>query len=266
LARAVNQGEASGVNEVLDRDFSDISCLMMNSCRDKAFSRLVLDGYRTYLEKIAQGAGDWASQTDWLWEMLGAFNRFQLLTPLRKGELGVDGLNRAAADILHGAGLIPATHGWYSGRPVMVTRNDYNLGLMNGDIGIAVEVGDDGAQDPLTPLEGRAGSQAGSRMLRVVFPMADRSLKQVLPSRLEAVETVYAMTVHKSQGSEFDHTALVLPGTMSPVMTRELVYTGITRARSFFTLAGPSTDILARAVSQRTHRASGLGDLLRSGS
>jgi exodeoxyribonuclease V alpha subunit len=87
-------------------------------------------------------------------------------------------------------------------------------------------------------------------------------LKQVLPSRLEAVETVYAMTVHKSQGSEFDHTALVMPDTVSPVMTRELVYTGITRARSFFTLAGTATDLLAEAVKQRTHRASGLGDLL----
>ena len=64
--------------------------------------------------------------------------------------------------------------------------------------------------------------------------MADGSVKQVLPSRLESVETVYAMTVHKSQGSEFDHTALILPDTMSPVLTRELIYTGITRARSFF--------------------------------
>jgi len=76
---------------------------------------------------------------------------------------------------------------------------------------------------------------------------------------------VYAMTVHKSQGSEFDHTALVLPDTLSPVLTRELVYTGITRARTFFTLAGTSTDLLAEAVKQRTHRASGLGDLLLHG-
>jgi exodeoxyribonuclease V alpha subunit len=73
------------------------------------------------------------------------------------------------------------------------------------------------------------------------------------------------MTVHKSQGSEFDHTALVMPDTMSPVLTRELIYTGITRARSFFTLAGSSTNILASAVKQQTHRASGLGDLLFQG-
>jgi len=79
--------------------------------------------------------------------------------------------------------------------------------------------------------------------------MADGSLKQVLPSRLGAVETVY-------------HTALVMPDTMSPVLTRELIYTGITRARSFFTLAGTSTVLLAEAVKQRTHRASGLKDLL----
>jgi exodeoxyribonuclease V alpha subunit len=95
--------------------------------------------------------------------------------------------------------------------------------------------------------------------------MADGSLKQVFPSRLEALETVYAMTVHKSQGSEFGHTAFVMPDTMSPVLTRELIYTGITRARSFFTLAGTSTTLLVEAVKQQTHRASGLGDLLFQG-
>jgi exodeoxyribonuclease V alpha subunit len=100
------------------------------------------------------------------------------------------------------------------------------------------------------------------RCLRVVFPVADGGLKKVLPSRLSDVETVYAMTVHKSQGSEFEHTALVLPEAMNPVLTRELVYTGITRAKSWFTLVSPGMDILEQAVQRRTHRASGLGELL----
>jgi exodeoxyribonuclease V alpha subunit len=95
-----------------------------------------------------------------------------------------------------------------------------------------------------------------------VFPVADGGLKKVLPSRLSDVETVYAMTVHKSQGSEFEHTALVLPDAMNPVLTRELVYTGITRAKSWFTLISPGMDILEQAVQRRTHRASGLGELL----
>src|SRR5690606_39828317 len=96
-------------------------------------------------------------------------------------------------------------------RPVLVTRNDYGLGLMNGDIGISL-------RDPQD--QGR---------LRVFFALADGSIKRVLPSRLADVETVYAMTVHKSQGSAFAHTALLMPDQTSPVLTRELVYTGITQ-------------------------------------
>ncbi|MCP4118736.1 MAG: exodeoxyribonuclease V subunit alpha [Desulfobacteraceae bacterium] len=264
LARSVNRGHGDQVNDVWNQGFSDITRLVVNSCEDSGFRRLVLDGnpaafagaeggtrpvgYRAYLETIAGGPGGWESETDWLWAVLSGFSRFQLLTPLRKGDWGVEGLNGITARILYKAGLIPATVGWYPGRPVLVTRNDYSLGLMNGDIGIVLKVTDE--RNP------------GTRGLRVVFPMADGSLKRVLPSRLGEVETVYAMTVHKSQGSEFDHTALVLPDTMSPVLTRELVYTGITRARSWFTMASPPGSLLAAAVAQRTHRASGLGDLL----
>jgi exodeoxyribonuclease V alpha subunit len=136
------------------------------------------------------------------------------------------------------------------GRPVLITRNDYTLGLMNGDIGIALPLGLD------NPSKGRT--------LRVVFPMADGSLKKVLPSRLNDVETVYAMTVHKSQGSEFDHAVMVLPEATKPVLTRELAYTGITRARRRFTLAGPNLELLSESVQKRTHRASGLGELFGS--
>ena len=263
LARAVNQGHDKQVVRIWEKGYADMSHLVIHSCEDARFRSLVLDGnpkifphaaeepagYRDYLEIMAGGSAAWPSEDHWFRAVLERFNRFQLLSPVRKGDWGVEGLNHIAAQILYHAGLIRATRGWYPGRPVMVTRNDYRLGLMNGDIGIVLEV--DNEKEPLP-----------EKTLRVVFPMADGTLKQVLPSRLEAVETVYAMTVHKSQGSEFDHTALVMPDTMSPVLTRELVYTGITRARYFFTLAGTSTDLLAEAVKQRTHRASGLGDLL----
>lgn len=266
LARSVNKGDGRHVNAVWNQQFSDISHLVLNSCDEPGFRRLVLDGnpreftseegtdppvgYRAYLEIITKGPRAWESETAWHWAVLSNFNRFQLLTPLRKGDWGVEGLNKITADILYKAGLIQATQGWYPGRPVLVTRNDYSLGLMNGDIGIVLDVADE--------------QNSGNSGLRVVFPMADGSLKQVLPSRLGEVETVYAMTVHKSQGSEFDHTALVLPETMSPVLTRELVYTGITRARSWFTLAGPPGELLGEAVAQLTHRASGLRDLLET--
>ncbi|HKJ98964.1 MAG TPA: exodeoxyribonuclease V subunit alpha, partial [Desulfotignum sp.] len=274
LARAVNQGDDQQIVRIWEKGYADMLHLMIQSCEDAGFRRLVLDGspkafphaaeepagYRSYLDIMARGSGSWPSEDHWFRAVLEGFNRFQLLSPVRKGDWGVEGLSQIAAQILYHAGLIRATRGWYPGRPVMVTRNDYRLGLMNGDIGIVLEVDNTGRKD-----KGKESKNLPEKALRVVFPMAEGALKQVLPSRLEAVETVYAMTVHKSQGSEFDHTALVMPDTVSPVLTRELVYTGITRARSFFTLAGPSTALLAEAVKQRTHRASGLGELLLQG-
>jgi exodeoxyribonuclease V alpha subunit len=104
---------------------------------------------------------------------------------------------------------LPRHSRWYEGRPVMISRNDSALGLFNGDIGIALE---------------RGG-------LRVWFPMPDGSIKSVQPSRLPEHDTAWAMTVHKSQGSEFDHAALILPARSVPLVTRELVYTAITRAK-----------------------------------
>jgi len=123
----------------------------------------------------------------------------------------------------------------------MVTRNDYNLGLMNGDVGLCLET---------------------ERGLRVAFAQADAagqaSVRWVLPSRLDAVETVFAMTVHKSQGSEFDHVALVLPDRAAPVLTRELLYTGITRAKQRLTLVAPQAGVLRQAVVQKVWRSGGL--------
>ena len=152
-------------------------------------------------------------------------------------------------EALEKEGLIDTAGGlrqWYAGRPVLVTGNDYGLGLMNGDIGITL--------DPPHPDDG------SRRMLRVAFPAGDGSdrIKWVLPSRLKAVDTVFAMTVHKSQGSEFDHTALVLPNAPNPILTRELVYTGITRARHWLTLVEPGRGQLNDAVKRRVVRVSGL--------
>jgi len=104
---------------------------------------------------------------------------------------------------LRKARLIDGDEQWYEGRPVLMTRNDYGLGLMNGDIGIALKLPE---------------SAGGPHVLRVAFPRNDGQggVRFVLPSRLNDVETVYAMTVHKSQGSEFTHTALILPDALNP--------------------------------------------------
>ncbi len=270
LSRAINTGNPKSVEAVWQMGFTDIRRLSVNTPDDNAFAHLILDGdtplsdshvasgadsnqqskkgYRAYLERVKSGPGK-DPEDIWIRKTIRDFGAFQLLSPLRKGIWGVEGLNETAADILFRSGLIGAREGWYSGRPVMITRNDYSLGLMNGDTGIVLYVNED---------NGKKG-----KTLRGVFPMPDGSLKKVLPSRLNHVETVYAMTVHKSQGSEFDHTAVVLPDHMTPVLTRELLYTAITRSREWFTLVSPNNDLLGEAVRRRIHRASGLGRLLR---
>ncbi|MDX1755561.1 MAG: exodeoxyribonuclease V subunit alpha [Marinobacter sp.] len=219
-------------------------------------------GYQHYLRLMKSRRPDpQATMEDWdAWanEVLGAYGQFQLLCALRRGPLGVDGLNDLITSGLRQAGLIRSSEGWFPGRPVLVTRNDYSLGLMNGDIGIALEV-------PARQWRsGRLEVDSGHWVMRVAFPAGDGSgkIRWVLPSRLQQVETVYAMTVHKSQGSEFTHTCLVMPDRISPVLTRELVYTGITRARHWFSLLLPDAGVFEQALSRRVTRTSGLGELL----
>lgn len=168
-----------------------------------------------------------------------------MLCALRLGPWGVEGLNQRIASELLRQRLISSDHGWYEGRPVLVTRNDYSLGLMNGDIGIALQV----------------PASDGTANLRVAFPRNDGSggVRLVLPTRLAEVETVYAMTVHKSQGSEFIHTALVLPDAPNPLLTKELLYTGITRARHWFSLVESAAGVFEGAVGKNVQRLGNAG-------
>ncbi|WP_245616555.1 exodeoxyribonuclease V subunit alpha [Paraburkholderia acidipaludis] len=265
LAELVNVGDAVSVAKIWSRGYADLARLACSTADDGPFAALVVDGfagdraaapearrrgYRHYLETMratqpAPGASPEALAR-WAAGVLKAHGEFQLLCALRRGAWGVEGLNRRVARLLQAQNLIDPHGDWYAGRPVLVTHNDYELGLMNGDIGIALAL----------PIE--AGAPP---VLRVAFPAGDGAggVKWVSPSRLQGVETVFALTVHKSQGSEFAHAALVLPDTYSPILTRELVYTGITRARTFFTLAVPDgRSVLERAVQAKVRRASGL--------
>ena len=269
LAAAVNAGNVDAVRLAVVQGYADLARVPLGDEGERALRRLVIDGddgsgrlrrdaddappqgYRHYLQTLeATRPGEGATQEvidAWARGVLAAHGRFQLLCGLRRGPWGVEGLNGRIAGWLRESGLIRAAEGWYPGRPVLVTRNDYGLGLMNGDIGIVFEL----------PAAGGAGP------LRVAFPAGDGSkgVKWVQPSRLQAVETVYALTVHKSQGSEFTHAALVLPDKLNPILTRELVYTGITRAKRWFTLAdAPGSLVLERAVERRVLRVSGLMD------
>ena len=131
---------------------------------------------------------------------------------------------------------------WYIGRPVIVTQNDYNLGLFNGDVGITIT------------LNGRLVVTFG------VDPKTNR-LKVVAPSQLYNIESAWAITVHKSQGSEFENVMLVMPDEMSPVLTRELIYTAVTRARNRVEIYGHES-VWKEAVQQQSGRYSGIGEML----
>ncbi len=266
LARSVNDGDSSRVQRLLSEPHSDIAWTQGLTERT-ALADLVLDGgahrfapradgrqpngYRYYLEWMKRErppANAAASAFEgWARGALQAFGQFQLLCALRRGPQGTEELNRQIVDILRRAGLIDGQQEWYEGRPVLVTRNDYSLGLMNGDVGITLRVPDDN----------------GSLQLRVAFEVpgdvhgTTTRIRFVMPSRLGERETVYAMTVHKSQGSEFEHAALVLPEATSAVLTRELLYTGITRAKRWFSLLSPQ-ESMERSLENRSRRQSGL--------
>jgi exodeoxyribonuclease V alpha subunit len=168
---------------------------------------------------------------------LEALGAFRLLCALREGETGVDGLNRTVERWLRGRGV--STGGWYAHRPVLITQNDPATELFNGDVGTTMLTGGE-------PL--------------VYFP-GPRGVRAITPARLPAHETAWAMTVHKAQGSEFDHVVLVLPEADSRVLTRELLYTGITRAKQRVTIVG-SEALLRSTVARSVVRSSGLVERL----
>lgn len=248
LAKAVNSGAASSKQLLkLCCDYDDLSYYANNESSFSALDKLILDGYTPYLQSLAPIT---AANRDSAKNLLKQFNKFKLLCATREGEWAVDGLNKRCVRLLREAGLINKQldlqgerDTWYIGRPIMITQNNYHLGLYNGDIGLCLM--DDENQ------------------LRIYFQISDGSIADFQPSRLPAHETVFAMTVHKSQGSEFDHTLLLLPQTPLPVVTRELIYTGITRAKKQLTLFA-DLPLMASAIKHKTERASRLVERLQA--
>jgi exodeoxyribonuclease V alpha subunit len=239
LALAVNAGDVARAEEVLRAGHEAVSWI--DHAQQGQVLQLAVAGYRPYLELLAQGPA--GAHEDWVRAVLRRFEAFRILCAVREGEWGVEGLNAAIEQRLEHDKLLRRGGEWYVGRPVMVTRNDYGTRVFNGDIGLTLS-------DPARP---------GS--LRVYF-LEGETVRSVLATRLRHVETAFAMTVHKSQGSEFRHTVLVLPQDRGGILARELVYTGITRASEQFTLVSPMAAVLGEAIVRRTHRASGLRGML----
>ncbi|CAM5221394.1 exodeoxyribonuclease V subunit alpha [Alishewanella longhuensis] len=255
LARAVNRADLSALSAVFNPDsgYADLA-LIQGLAHEQAeqqaliaaLKQLCQQGFAAYWQaiKARPDASCSAEALDsWARTVLNTYQRFQLLTPVREGLFGVAGLNALVQKTLS---FLPSTtdntqrqDSWFEGRPVMVTANDYNLNLRNGDIGMVL----------VSPYDGQK---------RAVFIDSDNKVRWILPSRLTEVETVFAMTVHKSQGSEFAHTVMVLPDRDNPVLSRELLYTGITRAAKQLTLVVPDWQVLLDAVKRKTVRAGSL--------
>ncbi|WP_312628520.1 exodeoxyribonuclease V subunit alpha [Scandinavium sp.] len=234
LAKAVNAGDPQAMNAVFAEGFSDIELKSLKTTAEyDDMLNAAVAGYADYLALLKARAEPA--------DVLGAFSQYQLLCALREGPYGVSGVNEQLEQTLaRQRRITPSRHSrWYEGRPVMIARNDSTLGLFNGDIGVALDRGTG---------------------LRVWFPMPDGSIKSVQPSRLPEHDTAWAMTVHKSQGSEFNHAALILPSQSVPLVTRELVYTAITRAKKQLSLYADKK-LLAKAITVRTERRSGLAAL-----
>jgi exodeoxyribonuclease V alpha subunit len=175
-------------------------------------------------------------------DLLEALDAIRILAPEREGRMGVHSINASVERWLARRGLA-VQEAWYHRRPVLVTANDYTTGVYNGDVGVVWR------------------DEASGRVA-VHFRTNDGTVRAIAAARLPMVETAWAMTVHKAQGSEFDHVLVVVPDAESRVMSRELLYTAVTRARRGVTVVGnPAT--IRLAVGRRTGRTSGLAERLR---
>ena len=231
LARSIRNGEPERV----------VGCLQTKPSDEIAWHSWHEDGSALHLaECVAQGYRGFL-QAAAPQEAFMAFGRFRILCVHRHGIQGVVPVNAWVEALLERSGLLKRTGLWYHGRPVMITRNDYSLQLFNGDVGIT-----------LTDKQGG---------LRVFFGKPDGTVHSVAPARIVEHETAFAMTVHKSQGSEFEQVVLLLPEKPSPLVSRELLYTAVTRARSRFECWGDEA-VLKAGVGNLTARQSGLQELL----
>jgi exodeoxyribonuclease V alpha subunit len=234
LAEAVRVGDDTAALDVLGAGHDDVRWLSVDVAAPDAEATLVpvreavVAAGRRIVEAARAGDGRAA---------LDALGAFRLLCAHRHGVHGVAAwMERIEAWLAESLGGFAAEGSWYLGRPLLMTQNDYGLRLYNGDTGVVV-AGE--ARRPVAVFE-RGGE-----------------IVQLSPTRLEAVETVHAMTIHKSQGSQFDDVAVILPDPTSPILTRELLYTAVTRARRRVILAGTEAAIRA-ALARPIARASGL--------
>ena len=228
LAEAVCRGDTLTVTQLIEQSSDELNYAPLEQV--ESLAKKLFIGYQAFAQALK-------SKTD-IVDLLKLFDDFRVLCAVREGSYGVSALNQRLSLLLQKE-LVQNEDPlavWYHGRPVMVTQNDYSLDVFNGDIGITLEE-EDG--------------------FYVYFPARDTPTKRVSAARLAHSETALALTIHKSQGSEFKQVAVVLPKEESPILTRQLLYTGITRAKKQIQLWALKP-ILLKTIEQETKRASGL--------
>lgn len=228
LAEAVCRGDTLTVTQLIEQSSDELNYAPLEQV--ESLAKKLFIGYQAFAQALK-------SKTD-IVDLLKLFDDFRVLCAVREGSYGVNALNQRLSLLLQKelAQKEDPLAVWYHGRPVMVTQNDYSLDVFNGDIGITLEE-EDG--------------------FYVYFPARDTPTKRVSAARLAHSETALALTIHKSQGSEFKQVAVVLPKEESPILTRQLLYTGITRAKKQIQLWALKP-ILLKTIEQETKRASGL--------
>ena len=231
LARAVNSGNEGALARLLGAGSPDLHLEEPDGPAASTWLRQTVEGL--FAPVFAAAAPQ---------EALQALEHGRILCALRDGPSGVEGLNRLAESVFRRQGSIPPGQDRYRGLPVMVLQNDYTLGLFNGDTGV------------LWPDE--------EGTLQAWFPQEGGGPRPVAPARLPSWQPAYASTVHKAQGSEFTEVLLVLPEADTPVLSRELLYTGITRARRTIRVYG-RRELLVQGMRRRMVRHSGLAEALR---
>ncbi|MGV6809963.1 MAG: exodeoxyribonuclease V subunit alpha [bacterium] len=245
LANAVKQGHIAHVQQLLQKQpktdqhnrqhhFSDIEWYPL-TILNTHFNDWIMQAWADYFAQLKQPFENIDKA-----RLFNAFSAFRILTALRIGRTGSEAINQRVDYHLQQR-FLKSQHPWYHGRPILITHNHYASGLFNGDIGIIL----------------KQKTETGQTQLNAWFPTVQQTWRSFPISRLPAHETAWAMTIHKSQGSEFDCVLMILPEQDSPVLNRSLIYTGLSRAKNKLTLISP-IDVLMTGLSHQQWRSTGL--------
>lgn len=245
LAQAINTGQTQQALDILQQKSDEITwakepwAAVKHTAESTAWFYQGLSRYMELMLQVQKGKAVEAGQ------ILDALGDFQILVATRSGTEGLVQMNQWAQSLLQAHGVIDASQSYYVGQPIMISKNNADLSLFNGDVGVILPA----VNEP--------------NKLVACFRQTDGRIREIMPSRLPEHDTAFAITVHKSQGSEFKQVMLVLPDNWLPLLNRQLIYTALTRAKKQFSIVAPK-ECLTQSIRQQSLRASGLKEKLWS--